>query len=327
MKRIITVNICLALLLAVTALLSLKLGMLEISWAEMVQIFTAPEEYPAMIITELRLPRTLLAILAGAALAAAGVILQKVLHNDLAAPDILGISGGAGCAGLTLLLIFPVYAEYLNGAAFAGALLASSLICLAAWKRGVSPTRLILAGVALGAVFNTASGALILHNSDKLTGVMEFSMGGFASRDMSDVHTTLPFFLAAFAAIVFLPKRLDMLALGEDEAAAFGLRVNCSRLLALSSAALAAATAVSVSGLLGFVGLLAPHIGAKLSGTHRAAPLLISAMLTGAELTLAADLTSRTLFAPRELPCGLLLSGIGAVFFLLLLLKERSFES
>ncbi len=327
MKRVTGVTVCLAALLIFTALLSLKLGMLETCWLDVWQIFTAPDEFPAVVLKELRLPRTLLAIFSGAALAISGVILQKVLHNDLAAPDILGISGGAGCAGLTLLLIFPAYAAFLNYAAFLGALLAAFVICLAAWKRGVAPVRLILAGVALGAVFNTASGALILINSDKLTGVMEFSLGGFSSRDMSDVQMSLPFFVTAGILCVFLPQLLDMLSLGEDEASSMGLRVNRSRLFALLVAALAAATAVSVAGLLGFVGLLAPHIAARVAGTRRSAVLLVTSALAGAVLTLTSDLVSRTLFAPRELPCGLLLSGIGALFFLILLLKERSFEA
>ena len=310
-------------LLALFALLSLKCGIMDISWSEVGEIFTGADGSRGEILRELRLARTLLAMLSGAAFAVSGVILQKVLHNDLASPDILGISGGAGLAGITLLLIFPRWSGYLNAVAFAGAMSAALLIYLAAWKRRLSPVRLILAGVAFGALFSTAGSAVILANSDKLTGVMEFTIGGFSARNMADLRAAAPFFAASFLLAALLPRRLDMLSLGRDDAVALGLDVERNRLAALAVAALAAATAVSVSGLLGFVGLMAPHLAARLLGSCRGAPLMTLSPLIGALLTLGGDLLGRTLFSPRELPAGLFLSAAGALFFLLLLLKKQ----
>ncbi len=323
MKRVTIAVSVMAVLLLFTFLFSLKCGILPTTWSDVWQIFTDPEQYPAFILRELRLPRTLLALLSGAALAVSGTILQKVLHNDLASPDILGISGGAGCAGLLLLLFWPQHSDFLNIAAFAGALIAALLIALAAWKRTLSPVRLILAGVALGALFSTACGAMILMNSDKLAGVMEFTMGGFARCTMDDLSLSWPFFTAALILAPLLAARLDILSLGKLEAHALGLNVERNRIAALAVAALAAATAVSAAGLLGFAGLIAPHIAGKLLNTRRSMPLLLMSAITGSEITLIADLAGRTLFAPRELPCGLFLSAFGAIFFSVLLLREK----
>lgn len=326
MKRMLTVTFLMTGVMIFTFLLSLKCGVLTASWHDVWQIFTAPETFPAFILRELRLVRAVLALLSGAALAVSGTILQKVLHNDLASPDILGVSGGAGCAGLTLMLLCPQYSAFLNTATFAGAMFSAVLIALAAWKRTLSPIRLILAGVALSALFSTACGAMILLNSDKLTGVMEFTLGGFSRCTMDDLNAALPFFAASLLLAPLLATRLDVLSLGRDEAAAVGMPVELNRLAALAVAALAASTAVSVAGLLGFAGLIAPHIAGKLLNTRRTMPLLLLSAVTGAEITLAADLAGRTLFMPREVPCGLFLSAFGALFFLILLLQEKEGE-
>ena len=323
MKRLILITTFCGILLLILAAGYLKSGMVETSWGDLWKLFTAPDSMIAIVIRELRLPRMLTALLTGSSLALAGVILQKVLRNELASPDILGISGGAGCAGVTMLLLFPMYAKMLNFAVFAGALTASLLICLAAWKRGFSPVRLILAGVALGALFNTASGMILLNNSDKFPGIMEFTIGGFSTAEMDKIYYVLPFFAGAFLLAAGLSGQLDLLSLGSEEARSLGLPLTRCRILALTAAALAAAAAVSLAGLLGFVGLMAPHIAAKLLDSERSSRLLTVAPLLGALLTLSADFAAKTFFAPRELPCGIILSGLGALFFLILLWNKR----
>ena len=323
MKRLLILLAVLYLLLLFLCAWSLRYGAVEMSWSDLGKIISTPESMEALIISELRMPRTLSALLAGAGFALAGVILQKVLRNDLASPDILGISSGAGCAGVVMLLLLPQFGKFLNFAVFAGALSASLVICLAAWKRGFSPVRLILAGVALGAVFNTASGLILLDNSDKFPGIMEFTLGGFSTASMDKVRYALPFFAAAFLLAAALPTRLELLSLGGEEAHSLGLSAEKNRALALLTAALAAAAAVSLAGLLGFVGLMAPHISEKLLASSRSSRLLLTAPAVGALLTLGADLAGKMVFAPRELPCGLLLSGTGAIFFLFLLWNKR----
>ena len=302
-------------------ILALKIGQIEISWSGLREIFSGTPD--GTILRELRLARSLAAMIAGGAAALAGVILQKVLRNSLAAPDILGISSGAGLAGVGLLLLFPQWAEFLNGAAFAGALLTAALITLAAWKKGLSPIRLILAGVAISALFAALTGGLILFHADKLFPVMEFTLGGFSGKSLSDVTRILP--LAAFLLILtlFLPRKLELLSLGELEATALGASVKSSRFLALTTAALAASLTVSLAGLLGFTGLMAPHIARKLANSSDSRNLLITAPLTGSALTLLGDLIGRTIFAPREIPAGLPISIAGAIFFLTLLSSSK----
>ena len=184
------------------------------------------------------------------------------------------------------------------------------LIYLAAWKRELAPVRLILAGVAMGAIFSTVSGAVLLLNSDKFVGVMEFAMGGFSRVTMTDFYRALPFFLLAFAVALTGHRRWELLTLGDDEAFCLGLPVNFSRFL-------------SLAGLLGFAGLMAPHIAGKMLKSSRVKTVMIFAMLIGSLLCCTGDLLGRILFAPRELPCGLFLTGTGAVFFLILLWRQK----
>jgi ABC-type Fe3+-siderophore transport system permease subunit len=137
MKRTVLTAGAMLMILLLLTVIALKYGTIELPWTSLGKLFTAPDDPDAVIIRELRLVRTLAAILSGAALGTAGAILQKILHNDLASPDLLGISAGAGCAGITLLLIFPAWASALNAVSFAGALLAAALICLAAWRKNL----------------------------------------------------------------------------------------------------------------------------------------------------------------------------------------------
>ena len=311
----------LMIVLLVLLIAALKCGTIPVSWQDLTKIFSS--DGTGTFLRELRLARSLAAIISGASAAFAGVILQKVLRNNLAAPDILGISSGAGLTGCALLLIFPQWSNYLNIAAFAGALTAAAFICIAAWKRGLSPGRLILCGVAISALFAALTGGLILFHADKIFPVMEFTIGGFSGKSWENVTDVFPFVLILILLAPFLPRKLDLLSLGELEAASLGASVKRDRALALITAALAASLSVSLAGLLGFVGLMAPHIARKLTNSSRGKTLLITAPLTGAVLTLTGDLAGKMLFAPREIPAGLPLSLAGALFFLMISLGHR----
>jgi iron complex transport system permease protein len=315
--RFSTVAALLALLVILLAVAGVKCGTLDIPWKTLVNIFSDSSD--ALIVRELRLARVLAALISGASSAFAGTILQKILRNDLASPDILGISSGAGAAGVALILLFPALSSFLTAGAFLGALSAAALICLAAWHKKLSPMRLILAGVAISALFSSLTGVLFIFHPDKLFPVMEFTIGGFSGRTMQDICHALP--AAALLAIcgVFLPRRLDLLSIGDSMALSLGANVGKNRLFALSVAALAGALTTSLAGLAGFTGLMAPHIAGKLTGEYSAKALLITAPLTGAALMLTGDIAGRVLFAPYEIPAGLPLSFAGAIFFLVLL--------
>lgn len=316
-KRFSAVILLLAVLTAALAVAGIKCGTLDISWKTLLKIFSS--EPDAVVVRELRLARVLAAMIAGASSAFAGTVLQKILRNTLASPDILGISSGAGMAGVTLILLFPSLANFLTAGAFLGALIAAGIICLAAWYKGLSPLRLILAGVAISALFSALTGVLFIFHPDRLFPVLEFTIGGFSGRSMQDIYNALPAAVIVLICGFFLPRRVDLLSIGDTMAHSLGADVGKNRLFALTAAALAGALTTALAGLAGFTGLMAPHIAGKLTGKYTAKALLMTAPLTGAALMLTGDLAGRLLFAPREIPAGLPLAFAGAIFFLILL--------
>ncbi len=322
MKRFGTIFIPATLLMILSAIFSLKSGVVDSTWHDVAGIFTGRDGFTVFVLREIRLPRIILALLAGSALGISGCILQKILHNDLAAPEIIGISSGAGCAGMLLIFFLPAHIHLLGFAAFAGGITAASAVYLAAWKRGMDPARLILAGVAVSTLFAAFTAALMLLNPGKLIGVFEFSLGGVAGKSFVELRQSLPFFFISFLGAALLARRLDILAFDDESAASLGINVERTRLAALALAALAAASAVSVAGLLSFVGLMAPHIASRLGATTAERSLPLTAVL-GALLTICGEWLGRVAAAPHELPAGLFLSAAGAIFFLFLLLKRR----
>ncbi len=321
MKHFKTVFVPAVLLLISSIIFSLKYGAVDASWHDVMDVFTGKNGFTVFILREIRLPRILLALLAGSALGISGCILQKVLHNDLASPEIIGISAGAGCAGMMLIFLLPAYIHLLGIAAFAGGILAALLVYTAAWKRGIDPARMILAGVAVSTLFAAFTAALMLLNPGKVIGVFEFSLGGFAGKSFVELRQSLPFFLLSFAGAALIARRLDILVFDDESAASLGINVERTRLAALAVAALAAASAVSVAGLLGFAGLMAPHIANRLGANTSGKALLMTGVL-GALLTVCGEWLGRCAAAPHELPAGLFLSAAGAVFFLFLLLRK-----
>ena len=276
------------------------------------------------IVNVLRLPRALVAVLVGAALAVSGVILQGLTKNDLAAPDIVGINAGAGLAAVALIVAFPsVPAAYLPPAAFGGAFLVATLLYVLAWRGSSSPTRLILVGVGLSAVATALTTFMITFGEiDQVSQALVWLTGSVYGRSWEQVFTLLPW-LAVFLPLAFLRFRhLNALNLGDEVARELGTRIELERgLLILASVALAA-SAVATAGTIAFVGLMAPHIARRLVGPAHGGLLPVSAMMGGAMVVLA-DLLGRTLFAPVEIPCGIVTAVVGAPFFLFLLYKTR----
>lgn len=305
------------------SLVSLCAGASGVSlWQGLGDWLTGQDTPAARIIAHIRLPRTLAAIFSGAALACSGVLIQGVLGNPLAGPNIIGVNAGAGFATLLLACFFPSAMEALPAAAFVGALAASLLILTLAERTGASRMTLILAGVTISAILASASDLITTLAPEAALGMSSFMIGGFSGithpRLVSGAAYILPGLLLSLA----LSRALDLLGLGDEVAQSLGLRVRRMRLLLLGLASLLAGAAVSFSGLLGFVGLLIPHMVRKWTGNeHRF--LLPLSMLGGALFVLLCDTGARTLFAPYELPVGILLSLIGGPFFLCLLLKHR----
>jgi iron complex transport system permease protein len=266
------------------------------------------------VVMDLRAPRVLLAGIVGASLAVAGAAMQVLLQNELADPYILGLSGGASAGAVASLALWPGLPPGL--AAAAGAAGAATVV--RALARGpYDPTRLLLAGVAVGSVLASATGLmLVLAPADRLLRSATFWLfGGLGTPRWSTL--VLPALLLAtlLAWLLVRAERLDRLTLGQDVAASLGVDVARLRRGVLLASVTLTATAVAASGLIGFVGLVAPHAARRWVGaSHRR--LLPVVALGGAILVMAADATARTAFAPREVPVGLLTAAVGGPFFL-----------
>ena len=298
--------------------LSLMQGVADITPADVLRILWQPQAATAdQIIWNLRLPRALTGSLVGANLALSGAILQAVMRNPLADPHIIGISSGAGLAGIIVLILFPAYAYLMTPVAFVGAMLAACVIYLLAWKDGIKPVRIILAGVAVSAFLGAIISGVLIFYSDRVHGALLWMVGGLAASSWKNVGVIVPYAAAGFV----LSYYLNMLQLGDDMARGLGLNVEAARLGLTAVAALLAASAVSVAGLLGFVGLIVPHIVRLLVGSDYRYLIPGAAILGVATVTLS-DTAARLILAPAELPVGIIMAFIGAPFFLFLLRKE-----
>lgn len=269
-----------------------------------------------------RLPRTLGCLLSGAALAVSGAVIQAVLSNKLASPSIIGVNAGAGLA-VTVCCAFGALSGWaIAGSAFLGALTAVLLIVYAAEKAGASRTTVILGGVAVNAFLNALSEALstLIPEVGMLAG--DFRVGGFSAVSYVRLLPAGILILLGLMTVFTLHNELDVLTLGEDTARSLGMNVKTMRTSLLVLAALLAGAAVSFSGLLGFVGLLVPHAMRKIAGSESKFLLPLCA-LGGACFVTLCDTAARVIFAPYELPVGILMSVLGGPFFLGLLLKRK----
>ncbi|MBR0102100.1 MAG: iron ABC transporter permease [Selenomonadaceae bacterium] len=299
--------------------LSLINGSVDISPAQI--FFGVEDETKRQILENIRLPRTIVAVLVGVNLSLSGAILQAVMKNPLADPHIIGISSGAGLFGIFVMMVADDAGALMTPAAFVGAMLAASLIYLLAWKDGIRPIRVILAGVAVSAFLGAGISALLIFYSDKVHGALLWMVGGLSARSWQHVEILLPYSIAGTIATLLAARHLNVLQLGDEVATGLGLRVNLVRTILTAIAALLAASAVCVVGLLGFVGLIVPHTARLILGSDYRL-LLPGAAFLGAAVITISDTFARTIFAPTELPVGILMAILGAPFFLYLLRKE-----
>jgi iron complex transport system permease protein len=309
---------------------SLLIGAVRISPAEVLAWATggALPARSRLLLSLLRWPRTLACALCGAALSVSGLLLQNALGNALAGPSTIGVNAGAGLWFVIGALLFPHVPAVRSAAVLPGAMGNACLVMLISRKAGASRLTIVLAGVALSAFSTAIIDAIVTRRPDILVDRAAFSIGGFAGVvTMRGVTLALPCFCAGFAGAIFLAGRLDILRLGDEVALSLGLPARAVRLAAVLCGAALAAGAVSICGMIGFVGLIVPHIVRRISRRNdadgRTLPLIAAAAFTGAALVLLCDLSARTLFAPYELPVGILLSFLGAPFFLYLLMTGK----
>ncbi len=313
-----------AAFLLAAATLSLCLGASGITLPRLWQaLLSGPDGSAASrILWYVRMPRTAARLLAGSGLAVSGAVIQKVLSNNLASPGIIGVNAGAGLA-VAICTAMGIYSAWaIAGGAFTGAMCATFLVVLIGRQSHASRTTVVLAGVAVTACLNAMTEAIIMTVPDAALSNVDFRVGGFSSVNQSRLVPAGILILLAIAVLCTLTNELDILSLGDDTAQSLGLRVASMRNLMLTLAALLAGAAVSFAGILGFVGLIVPHISRNIVGND-SSELIPFSIFFGAGFVSACDLISRLIFSPYELPTGILMSFLGGPFFVWLLLNKK----
>ena len=319
----LAIVVSVAVLAAVTAAAFL-VGSTSVSLGDLVAWATGGDVGASAksILVNVRLPRVLAALLAGGALAVAGAIIQAVLDNPLASPNIIGINSGAGLFVLIAVSVFPSVLWLPPLAAFLGALATALIIFGISLGASTSRLTVVLAGIAITSVFGAGMNTILIVNPDAYVGSSAFLVGGLAGVLMDDLAWPAAYILGGLAVALLSAGKLNIMALGDDTAHALGMNVGATRLAMLGLAAVLAGAAVSFAGLLGFVGLIIPHLVRFFVRADNRIVLPLSAVC-GAAFVVVCDLLSRVLFAPYEVPVGILMAFLGGPFFIYLILKNR----
>lgn len=308
-------------MLASVAVLGIVVGSTSVGLDEVIAVALGQHTNPTAtnIVYNVRLPRVLAALLAGAALAQAGVLIQAALDNPLASPNVIGVNAGAGFFVLLFMCLFPNLFALVPVAAFFGALVVAGLIFAISSLAGSSRLTVVLAGMAFTAIFTAGMNTVLIVNPDAYVGASGFLTGGLSGVKLSDVILPGCAICATLVLGLLQGRRLNLLSLGDQQAHSLGLDIQKERLVALATAAVLAGCAVSFAGLVGFVGLIVPHAVRSLVG-HDNRRVLAMAPVLGGLLVCLCDLLARTLFSPYEIPVGIVLSLLGGPFFIYLVL-------
>lgn len=320
-------EVCLSVLtvgVLVASIAELCLGPQSYSLAQLWNAFAQQSATDPVwrVLAYVRIPRLLAGLLAGAALAVAGTLLQAVLNNAMASPNVIGVNSGAGFFALLAAALAPEALGAAQFVSFLGALGCAMLVYGLARLTGLSRTTLVLSGLAVSGMFSAGINIIRQLWPESISSAPNFLVGGLSGATLKMLLLALPYLFTGAILAFWIDTDLNVLCLGDETASSLGLNVETIRFIGILAAALLAGAAVSFAGLLSFVGLLAPHIARKFVGNdHRI--LLPASALLGAFCVVGCDLPARLLFAPFELPVGILLSLIGGPFFLGLLLRHK----
>jgi iron complex transport system permease protein len=320
-----TIVSSLAVAALILAVFCLSLGSVSIPIRDVVLSLVGMNgEGSDLIITQFRLPRIVAALLIGAALAVSGSLLQGVIRNPLASPDLLGVTGGASVAVVAFMTAFTSYSiHYVPIIAIAGAFAAASVNYSFAWKKGVTPSRLVLIGIGISTAMSALTMFLLLSGPAYLAAqVLNWMTGSLYGTNWSYIKAIWPWIVALIPLSLLYAKELDIQALGEETAIGLGSRLQMSRMVTMLLSVALAGVAVGIAGTISFIGLLAPHMARKLVG-NRYGIVIPTAALIGAIVLLLADLAGRMLFLPLDIPAGVFTAGVGAPFFLYLLFRRK----
>ncbi len=311
----------LLLLLAAVACYSAMTGSIKVGAAELIQGLLTGANEQVQVIKDLRFPRIVVSMLAGAALAVSGALFQAVMKNPLAEPGIIGVSSGAGFVSLAVVTVFPTLYFWSPLFSVLGGALACYLVYSLSWRSGLNPLRIVLVGVAINATFTGLGQSFNYRGSYAVTSVNQAVSSIFTMQTWEDAHILGLFGGVGLAAALLFGAWCNMLAFGDETARNLGLRVVRVRLILSGVAVLLASVATAIGGLILFVGLLVPHIGRALLGSDYKLLLPFSAG-GGALLVLAADTIGRTVLAPAEIPASIIMAVIGGPFLIVMLKRS-----
>ena len=319
-----TIVIVTFLLALVVGVVAIGLGSVTIAVPDIVTTLfsSASSAVNDTIIWNIRLPRVLLAMIIGANIAISGALLQAVMGNPLADPGLTGVTSGAAVCVLMIMLAAPEYTQFIPIAAFIGGLIAATIVYALAWRRnGISPITIILSGVAVNALCGGVVGYLSIMYSDRLPAAVQWLNGSLAAKGNSALFMVLPYAIVGWILSIFAIRKANVIRMGDQVAMNLGENVNRIRILLSILAVFLAAISVAAIGMIGFVGLVVPHMARLLVGSNYKY-LLPMSMALGALVLLLADTGGRTLFAPLEIPAGILMAVIGGPYFLYLMRRS-----
>ena len=313
-----------AAMLVILFFLSANLGSLKVTFVQMLKGLFVSYDQDVATIYDLRFPRILISMLAGAAIAVSGVLFQAVLKNPLADPGIIGISSGASFTAVLVTAFAPNLYFFTPLAAFVGGVIAFLLVYILSWKGGLSPLRIILTGVAVNAFFTGLSNAFNSMSGGNLSGVASIVEGNITQKTWDDVTTLFPYVLVGLILACIYIGECNLLSLEDKTARGLGLNVNQTRIVISLVAVLLASISTAIAGAVSFLGLIVPHIGRILVGSDHKR-LIPFSMLAGAFTFLLADTVGRTIASPYEISAAVIMSVVGGPFFILLLRRSGNY--
>lgn len=309
------------LLLIASVLIAVRIGSVSVTLEDIIKAFTTDLKGTPGIVRDIRIPRVLMAVMVGANLAVAGVLLQGVMKNPMADPGITGISSGASVVVMIVMLYFPGRAASLPLYGFIGGIAACVAIYGLAWKDGLSAVRIVLAGVAVNSMLGGVTSLISLLNSENLQGVLNWLNGKLGGKSWTQVRWMAVYTLIGLGVANLLPRSCDILALGDKNTRSLGYDPNVLRIIISATAVFLAGISTAYVGVIGFIGLIVPHISRMLMGSEHKYLIPFSGLM-GATVLLIADTVGRTVIAPYEIPVGVITTVCGGPFFLYLLRKD-----
>lgn len=312
------------LLLIVLFFTAINIGSLQVGFGELMEGLFIKYNANVATIYDLRFPRIVISILAGAAVAVSGVLFQAVLKNPLADPGIIGISSGAGFAAVLITAFAPALYFFTPLAAFLGGVIAFFLVYCLSWKGGLSPLRIILTGVAVNAFFTGLASTLKSMAGGDRTGAAAIVEANITQKTWDDVTVLFPYVAAGLFLALLFSGECNLLSLEDKTARGLGLNVNVTRIIISLVAVLLAGISTAIAGAISFLGLIVPHIGRILVGSDHKVLIPFSA-LSGAFTFLLADTIGRTIATPYEVSAVVIMSVIGGPFFIILLRGSRKY--